>query len=262
MTTRRRIKQGVYLGVFVAILFAIAVAGGLLITQPWNIATPTITPMPFDPIALERAVVIPHVRSTGAKTIDIVAQLRNPNARAGIGSYPITLTVTGSRGEELAVKQEETFLLPGALQYVVLTDIPIARQSTVSQVVVDMPDDPEFIEVPAEIPIPRFQTFLRERTTRTIGQEQIETQVGLVTNDSTFDWEEVQVTVVALDANRDIIATGKTFLGTLRAGEQREFSTQWPKGASQIQQVIAIPVTNMFSPENVVKTLGNPELLR
>ena len=262
MSTRRRLKQFVYLGAFIAIVVVIIllISAAAIIPKPGS--APTTTPIAYSPIVLEKATAIPHILPSGATRVDIVVQLRNPNARAGVGSYPVSVTLIDPSGQEISTRQEETFLLPGALQYLILTDVSVPRQSSVSQVVVDTPDAPEFIEVPPSVPIPQFQTFLRGRTEKRVGAEVIETQTGLVTNDSTFAWNEVQVSVVALNSDREIIATGKTFLGTLTAGEQREFIVQWPKSSQPIQQVIAVPSTNMFSEENIVEILGNPESLR
>ncbi len=94
------------------------------------------------------------------------------------------------------------------------------------------------------------------------GSYPMEQQTGIVTNNSTFDWEKVEVTGVALDSKGAIIGVGRTFVGKLLIGEQREFTLLWPFPDDQTVRVVALASTNIYSDANVVHIIGDPGKLR
>lgn len=261
--SRRTRKQVTYAVGFLVVVVAVAAGALVVLRTPRNTMTltPTITPQ-YSDIIQEAVVVLPYQGPAGQSLLDVVVQLRNPNARAGVTAYPVDLTVLSATGEELLKRREPTHVLPGALHYVVAVGLELPRGKVLGQVIVNRPAAADFQELPEEVPLPSFSTFLRERRSQPIGDTVIETQTGLVKNSGTFDWQKVEVVAVALNANREIVAAGTTFLGRLLAGEQREFTVQWPKPEESIAQVVILPSTDMFSEENIVEILGDPSQLR
>lgn len=262
--SRRNRKKAAYAGgffvVLVAIIFGLVTLGGGGFHR-----TAQVTPQPtatYQPIQKEKVVVLPHRRSNGVTYVDVVVQLRNPNPRAGVSKYPVNMTIYAADGRELIKHTEEGHILPGSLQYVIAVGLQLPPLETLGQVNVTLPENPTFQELPETIDVPEFNTFLRDRAEQQIGGEVLETQTGLVKNTGTFDWQTVEVNVVALNQNRDIIAAGKTFLGALLVNEQREFTVQWTKPTEPIAQVLALPTTDIFSEENILQAVGNPGNLR
>jgi hypothetical protein len=260
--SRRNRKKAAY-----AAGFLIVIVGLLLLIFPGLIpASPaTVTPVPvspYQPIVQEQVAVLPYTVPGNRVELDVVVQLRNLNARVGISNYPVTIQILSPSGEELIRHVETTYLLPGALQYVVALRLGLNAGESFGSVNIELPETPQYQELPDTISVPTFNTFLRERTSRQVGNTTIETQTGLVRNTGTFSWQRVEVVVVALDGNRSIIAAGKTFLGALEVNEQREFTVQWPLPSAAISQVVALPSTDIFREENIIRILGNPESLR
>src|SRR5581483_12419700 len=105
-------------------------------------------------------------------------------------------------------------------------------------------------------------SFLRERTTTTINSATTEEQRGIVQNTSSLTWENVEVTGLATDQNGQVVGIGKTFIGALTPGEQREYTISWPLPAAATAHVTVVPSTNMYLAENIRKIIGDPSLLR
>ena len=261
--SRRNRKKAAYaIGFFGSLLLLFGfLFSDSLFPEPAPVPTPE-PPSAFLPIIQEQAVALPHPLPGGGIGIDVVVQLRNPNARAGVGNYPVGITIFSPSGEELVSHQEVTYILPGSLQYVIALELVLSPGQSFGSLDITLPENPSFQELPDGAALPTFNTFLRERTVRQIGPQATEVQTGLVRNTSTFNWQQVEVMVVALDSNRAIIAAGKTVLGALSVNEQREFTVQWPQTQTPISQVIALPSTNIFREDNYLRIIGNPETQR
>jgi len=256
MSTQRVLKQMTYAGGCLGIVLIILFGLIALVARPKDSAQPTPTPPPsYQPIEIEQVDVINH-----GTTIDVVARLMNPNARTGFPDVPLTFTVLNGTGEEVVSQAVTTYLLPGSLQYAVALNLPISGQ--VGSVNVTMPDTLATMELPEAISVATFSTFLQERTSRLIGNQTVEEQKGIVTNTSSFDFQRVEVTAIAFDANGSLTGVGKTFLGELAVGEQREFTIQWPQPLTATERVLTLTSTNMFQEDNIIRVIGDPSQLR
>ncbi|OGY37557.1 MAG: hypothetical protein A3E36_04820 [Candidatus Andersenbacteria bacterium RIFCSPHIGHO2_12_FULL_45_11b] len=248
----------------------IAVAGLLLfiIIAPFipkkQATGPVITPEPLAPIIVENIVAIPHIAEQGptGKTVDVVARLRNNNPRAGVVKYPISFTLYDASGTAIQSKTQDEYVLPGSIQYVAALDIPVPPGAVFDHADITTPAQPAFIVIPGSAPTPQFSIFLRDRTYVSSGAFPLEQQTGIVTNTSSFDWQKVQVVAVAVDDNGKVVGVGKTFVGKLLIGEQREFTLQWPRPSGKTNRVIAIATTDMYSDSNFVQIVGDPNNLR
>lgn len=265
MVSHRAIKKTVYAtGFFLAIA---AVATLIVLPLVRDTSKDQVESAPtqsYVPVVLENVTVIPHITTPGprGKTVDVVVRLKNENPRAGTGSYPILLSVKDTSGEVVHRTTQDMYVLPGGLQYVVALDLPIPSDKTFGTVEVTPPVSSTLTALPNTARLPDFSVFLRNRTTITSGSYKLEQQTGVVTNNSTFDWQRVEIIGVALDAQGNIIGVGKTFVGKLLVGEQREFTLQWPLPDSTTSRVIALATTNIYSDANIVHILGDPGLLR
>lgn len=259
--TTRRLKQIVY-GAAALVVIVLAVTGVSAVLRPTPVPTPTPTPSRlFEPIVLEDVSLIHHAPAAGeAFVIDVVARLRNPNPRAGVATYPVKFIFRQSRGQTLGEAEVPVYLLPGGLAYAV--KIGMTLPTSPARVDTSLPEDPTFTTVPGSVSLPGFSATLHPRTTKTVGESVIEEQKGLVTNVSALDWQFVEVVGVALSSAGRPIGVGQTFLGELRTGEQREFTLQWPTPDQPIARVIILPTTNIYRQENIIRAIGDPNLLR
>ncbi|HSX24917.1 MAG TPA: hypothetical protein VLG69_03045 [Candidatus Andersenbacteria bacterium] len=229
-----------------------------------QVAVPTATPVQLNPIVVENIVAIPHINEPGptGKTVDVVARLRNTNPRAGIGTYPVSFELHDASGAIIQSVQQNEYVLPGNVQYIAALDIPVPPGAVFDHAEVTTPKNPSFTTIPDTAPIPQFSVFLQDRTYVSSGSFPFEQQTGIVTNTSSFDWQQVDVVGVAIDDNGAIIGVGKTVVGKLLIGEQREFTLQWPRPNGKTNRVIAIATTNMFNDSNFVQIIGNSNNLR
>lgn len=265
MSMHRAIKKTLYAAGFFAFLGFIAYAVVSPYFERENVELPPdAVQEAYIPITVEGIVVVPHIENPGpkGKTIDVVARIKNQNARAGTASYPVRVIVKGPSGDVISTASQDIYVLPGGVQYFTALDVVIPPDKQFGSVSIETPESVVFTALAERATLPQFGVFLRDRSQFEAGSQRIEQQTGIVTNNSTFDWERVEVTGVALDNDGKIIGVGKTFVGRLIVGEQREFTVQWPYPASQTARVIAIATTNIYSPENAVHIIGDPASLR
>lgn len=220
---------------------------------------PVVTPTPassYKPIAVEQVATVSH-----GSTLDVVARLRNVNVQAGVESYPVNFIISDTNGQEVARRHEVTYLLPGSLQYVVALNMPVSPGQV--QVRVEVPPDPVWQELPDGIRPPEFGSFLRGvPEQRTVGAATIEQQKGIATNSGSYDLQRVEVVALAVDAQKNVVGIGKTFVGELKVGERREFTVQWPAPAVPTADVVTSLSANVFQEENVIRIIGDPSTLR
>lgn len=254
ISIRRIIKKTAYallgLGLIALVVVIIIIPNLDYFTRPQ--ATP---PPPRESIIIEGVDVITHNGTT-----DLVARVRNPNPRAGIPDYTLTFILLDSNSQQISSLSQATYLLPGSLKYVAVLDVPITQ--AVGRVRVEQPTDPAFTTIDLESASPSFSSFLRERTVQNTGSQRFETQQGRVTNAGNFGYRHVDIVGIAFDANDRVIGVGKTFVGELQAGEQRDFTIQWPKPFADTAKVIILPDTNIYSEDNILPVSGDPSRLR
>jgi hypothetical protein len=266
IVSQRLVKKTMY-----AVLGVVVFGAGVLVLQ-WGVQSsisrqPQPTPEPvveFLPVEVGNVTIIPHAvqPAEGTRSVDIVASVRNPNLRAGVPQYPLAFVLYDTNGQIIHSVEDPMYLLPGMQQYAVVLGIQFSADRRLGRVEVVQPADVQFIRLPESIGLPSFSLFLRDRVTRQVGNTATETQTGIVTNTGTFDWHRVEVTGVGFDEEDTIVAAGKTFVGTLLVGEQREFSLQWPAPSRSVSRVVVQSTTNIFREDNIVDIIGDPAGLR
>lgn len=257
MALRRLRKQITYAALY-GILWLLVIGGPIVFLsrpappRPAPSIAPAATPAPINIQSVE---VIHH-----ADAVDVVARLHNPNAREGIAHYPVTFILFDAADVEIARVPVNSHILPGGIQYISALNIPVARPA--SRVVLDTPPEPDYTNLSSTITLPSFSTSLLDRAERFIGGQKIIEQKGLVTNTSTLSWQHVEVTALAFSQAGQAIGVGTTFVGRLTAGEQREFTIQWPASPTPIARVVTHATTNIFKEDNIIRAVGDPALLR
>lgn len=249
-------KQATYaIGCF-GLLFVVAVMLVLRLGEARLPATPAPKASPtgtYQAIVVEGVDVVRH-----AGTVDIVARLRNPNSQAGVDEYPVTFVLANGAGQEISRHTETSYLLPGSRQYVVAIGVAVAEP--VARVALELPPSPSFTDLPVGLTLPRVPHFLRGGVTlQVIGEATFEEQKGVVRNDSTFNFQRVQLVALAQDAAGAVVGVATTFVGELKVGEQREFIVQWPQPPRPTATVVVLASTNIFAEENIIRTRGEQE---
>lgn len=252
---RRTIKKTTYaiiFGLLVAVPTAFTIVPGIVRWRQRQAAPPPEVPAA---VQVESVDAVVH-----ADSVDVVARIRNPNPRAGVPEFTVNFILLDEAGAEMERLQRQTYLLPGSLNYIAALDIPLS--AALAQVRVETPPAPEFLALPESIAPPSFNSFLRGRAERRVGQEVVEVQKGIVTNTSTLSFQQVDITGVAFAADGKIVGIGQTFIGRFAVGEQREFTIEWPKPLTPTERVIVLPATNIYQEENILRPAGDPSQLR
>jgi hypothetical protein len=256
MLVKRLKKQLAYALGFLA--FWVLIIGGpvtLLRDRPPR-STPTPAPTSFlQPIEVQSVDVIQH-----EGTVDVVARLHNPNARAGVVHYVAAFILSDSANKEILRVPTDSHILPGSVQYISALNIPL--RGNVAKVTLSTPESPVYANLTPSITLPSFSTFLLERQEIRQGGDPFAQQKGVVTNNSAFDWQYVEVTAIAFDGGNTAIGVGTTFVGRLTAGERREFTIQWPATAVPTARVVTLATTNIFREDNIIRAVGDPNQLR
>lgn len=256
MQLKRLRKQFVY--ACGGLAFLILVIGGpfVLFSDRPSYVIPNPEPTSsLQAIEVQSVGVIQHEGS-----VDVVARLHNPNARSGIAHYAATFILFDSNDAVMARVPIDSHVLPGSVQYISALNVPIDKP--VGRVTLDAPANPMYANLAPTITLPSFSTFLLDRREIRRGGDPFAEQKGVVTNNSAFDWQYVEVTAIAFDAEDNAVGVGTTFVGRLTSGEQREFTIEWPATAVPTARVVTLATTNIFKEDNIIRAVGDPNLLR
>ena len=79
-----------------------------------------------------------------------------------------------------------------------------------------------------------------------------------IVNQSFYDFDLIEIDLVAYDSNNNMVADGQTFIRTVKSNEKRIFSITWPKstlGAMPVRFDVRA-TTNIFNPDNFLNQSG------
>lgn len=250
---RRLTKKAAYAIAFCTVIASFML---LLLTPALTrlLRRPVLPPPPPESIIVESVDLVLH-----EQTFDAVARVRNPNPRHGIQQYTVIFVLYDGQGEVIERVPVATYLLPGSVRYVAVVDQQ--RPPALARVRVETPAAPQFVSVPDDELIPSFNSFLRARRLKTIGDAAVEEQEGIVANRSRVGYQHVDVTGVALSRTSAVVGVSTSFVGELQVSEQREFTLQWPEPTVPTERVIVIPTANIFDPDNILSVRGDPARL-
>ncbi len=258
MIRRRAVKQASYAGGCVVFL-ALGVTGiWLLVSSPRQAVVVTPTPsVSYQAIVIEQ---VASVRHEGV--VDVAVRLRNNNAHVGVAALPLAVVVEDANGQELSRQDTTTYVMPGSLQYVALVNLPVSAGEY--QVRALLPAVTNFQELPNGIRAPLLTAFRRgPLETKIAGGGSFQQQKGIASNgNNSYGMQRVEVVALALDAQKNVIGIGKTFVGELKVGEQREFTVGWPAPALAVADIILSPSANVFEADNIIEVVGDPNTLR
>jgi len=214
---------------------------------------PPAPPTPRSAQAVE--VVSSQIISAVSGKGDLVGLIRNPNSDAGTVNVKFEFKVMID-GQVLKTLSGETFLLPHEQKYVVLFNQDIPTGSAVSLTV----KNPEWTFVDSTFSQPSF-VQINQNSKIIPGNPDTYDYKGVLANQSDLDYYKVEVTAIGLNSQGDLVGIGKTFLGSLKSQERREFTTQWPlPRGEQVARVQVFPDINLFLSDAVEKRAGDQTL--
>ncbi|HVZ11197.1 MAG TPA: FxLYD domain-containing protein [Candidatus Paceibacterota bacterium] len=204
--------------------------------------------VPVMPVQIQNVQLV----ETPAGDYDFAARVYNPNPEYGIESGVFDIVITNPAGiETLRIARQSFYMLPGQTKYLVaasLKNIPDGASGHV---------DIKSIEW--------VHTLGSVSSGLTLGRQHFD--VGpvdtsfdaVITNNSDFDFDRIDVAVLLLDTKGNIIATNVTNAQTISSHTDRYFRVAWPFAVPTGSQVQAFIDTNVFDNSNFLKYHGTQE---
>lgn len=230
--------------------------GGLvaLVAAFWY--EPPPSPPPPPPTFADLVVGDTALFRSGPVRADLLAMARNPNADAGVRAVGYTFEVSGG-GSVRQHLSGETFFLPGQEKPIVAiaADVPADADAVSLRF-----GPPVWEPVGPEFRAPPLVVVARRGNVRN-GSRATYEEKGDLTNESGRDFLKVDVTSLGLDAAGNILGVGKTFLGSLRARERREFTVSWPLApGAVVARTREFVEVNVFDPAALLLRTGDGEV--
>ncbi len=193
-------------------------------------------------LAIEKAF---FLKSDKLDNIETLALIKNSNADFGSGSFSYRFDLKNSKGEVIASRSGKSFILPGENKYLVENDIAVS-------------------EYPSEVKLEIFDVswtksndLYEKPQLKIVNKRYDETKngvifgeaVGVLRNDSPFDFSLINVRVILFDSNDMILAVNSTEMRTVKSGEEREFRVIWPNkflGSESVSRMEVQSEVNVF----------------
>ncbi len=189
---------------------------------------------------------------TPAGDYDLAFKAYNPNVSYGVVSATYNFV---ARNESLNLESKTIsstfYMLPGQTRFVVLTSIK------------GLPDNSSaYVEIKnvvwEKVITPQDVSFVitREALTPELNQT---TYQAVITNNTNFDLDTIDVDVVALDNSGTVIATNKTNFQTFLSKTDRSVKVVWPFVLPADTRIQTEVNTNVFNNSNFLKRNGTQE---
>lgn len=147
----------------------------------------------------------------------------------------------------------EDYILPNERKFVVAFDVPV---HAVPAAVEFRWGELNWIVTPEDFPVPRILVISRRSRYLPGSPPRYEVKADLF-NESTVDYQRVEVVAVGYDERGKIVGAGRTFAGELRSRERREFTASWPLPyGRKVARTVAIPTVNLFREDAVIERFG------
>ncbi len=188
---------------------------------------------------------------------DAAAKITNPNPNFGLAQINYTFEFYGGNSELLKEQKGRSYLLPNEIKYLIEANVSVGQPVAQTRLKIETPDKSQWQKVRPEYTPPRL--FVQNRTFKFLENQPSVAEVsGVIKNDSDFDLESVDVSVVLFDADKKVIGLNKTSAKTVLAGEERYFSVLWfDPLPSTIKSFDILLETNLFSDENFMRQFGS-----
>lgn len=196
--------------------------------------------------------------------LDVLVEIKNPNLIYGAPRLDYRVVVyenadgAGMLGEERISRRGFTYANPLETRYLIVTFPGFTGQV---DDIVRFEWEPEQTVVfegrLSETQIVDFSVLNEQLEVSESGDVSFSADIR---NDSTFDFDEVDVSVILFDASNQRIGVGATVIRTLAARQLRAVQLQWPSIHSGTPVRAQVEVsTNVFDNDNFIRTYGGQE---
>ena len=187
---------------------------------------------------------------------DLYAKIYNPNSILGSGNFEYEFIAKDESGQVILTKKNSNFILPGESKYVIENNIEIAKIPSSIDIVITKTDWTEFRN---QYEKPQIKVVNKQYGQISSGSGFSEA-IGLLKNESPFDFGVINVIVLLRNSSNNIIALNSTEIRTVRSGENRDFRSLWTNRFSG--DVVGVDVqteVNVFDMDVYAKQYFSPE---
>jgi hypothetical protein len=203
-------------------------------------------------LAVQQAGFVP---SGVANNYDIFGIVSNPNQNLGSVSFNYQFVVKNAAGAVIATKNDKGFILPGETKYLVVSNQAI--QDTPATVELSL-TNPQWVEVNDLYEKPQLKIVYKNYSEITSGVGFSEV-TGLLKNESPLSFTTIKVEIILKDDQGQVIALNSTQMGTVQAGENRDFRVFWPnRFTGTVANMEIQPEVNVFDSDAFVKKYFKP----
>ena len=159
----------------------------------------------------------------GANNFDVYAKIKNPNHQYGSSSFDYAFILKDSSGNMLGQKSGKGFILPYETKYIIETNISSGQNPDKMELVISNVQWDEFsgYEEPA-------LGIYNKRFSDSSGGVFSGEAVGLLRNESYFDFDLIKINIILRDEQGSVVAVSTSTLNTIKSREEREFHITWP----------------------------------
>lgn len=164
------------------------------------------------------------INSDNPETVEALASITNPNDNFGASQFDYRFNLVDGNGNPVSSREGRSFILPGETKYLTENDLSVGegfKSVSLSVSSISWVKSNNLYEKP-QIRI------VNKRYTETNSGTIFSEAVGVLKNESPFDFNVIGIKVILYDSNDMIVATNATEMRTVKAGESREFKVFWP----------------------------------
>ena len=189
-------------------------------------------------------ILLEKVIEVGVGDYDFIAQIFNPNTQYGASRIDYRISEFNRSGS--------SYILPGQTKYLIIPALK-SGQLTVNAKLLINSVNWEKLDMPAN------EVNFEIRREGMINTKQGSSLEGVLFNNSNYDFDSVDVSVILFNELDSVIGVNRTEIKTFLSKTERGFLVQWPleqKGVSRTHFEIS---TNLFENSNYIKSYGSQE---
>lgn len=209
-----------------------------------------------DPETQPLKIISSQIIQTQYQEYDFIAFIQNPNTAYGVSELSYEIRFLNPSHGEVARRQEKFYIQPGQTRYI----IEQAVKSEDSIVSAELKfGNPQWQKIEGEKIAIDFP--LESEQYRDIGSAPVYSQFeGVISNNSNFDLDRVDIAVLLLDQTETIVGINTTVIRTLPAKTERYFKVTWPfKISGIVARTHVIATTDALNNSNFLRSDGSPE---
>lgn len=246
---RRRLRKQVTI-LAIVLGFFVAVGAGV-----WALVyEPPPPPPPSPPVYEALQVLETRLFRADGNRADLYALARNPNANVGVKGVPYAFELF-SGGAPVGTVRGQAYVLPGQEKPLVAINVEVPEGAAEVRLTFG---EPEWVPTDATFRGPSLLVVSREGAVKPGRPAHYEVK-GVLANESAADFFTVGVTALGYAADGALLGVGRTFVGSLKSQDRREFTVSWPLPAgATVSFTREFPEVNVFSPSAVEIRAGVP----